>query len=92
MAEQALKCKAEIRRFEGRMVFRHPCRNRAVTPSGYCRVHDRDCAREREAKRMPSKYERYTEARHAVDEAVAALPAEDRDRLRALIAAERSLT
>lgn len=44
------------------------CMNKAVTEAGYCRVHDPELRRLREAKRTPSKYERQMACRGQLKE------------------------
>ena len=56
------KCKEKVCDRSNRWLRGYPCKNKAVTAAGYCRMHDPDLRKERDAKRGPSKWERWRAA------------------------------
>lgn len=56
------KCKAQVFDRESWSAG-HQCKNKATTEAGYCKTHDPECKKAREAERPPTKWERRCEAR-----------------------------
>jgi hypothetical protein len=55
------RCKEEVSSSDGWRS--HRCSYKAVTDAGYCRTHDPELAKQRAAKRGPSRWERERLAR-----------------------------
>jgi hypothetical protein len=81
MTEKSDRCRAEYQPSDWHSQKR--CTNRAVTEAGYCRVHDPEHQAKRAAKRPPSKFERWREARDELTQLIDSVPDEAlRDQIR----------
>ena len=62
------QCREDVWTSVGNWSHCNPCHNKVVTPAGYCRLHDPELKKAREARRPPTRFERRCAADRAHEE------------------------